>query len=303
MRKALLDFPWDLAELSNGYSPVLDVLLRFQNLISRHRLVPVPFLSDNEYSDLFKQVPRMRPGGANAFQQAARLLGHCVRPSGPGCLATPVPGPTDLRDTWRFALRESMIDTEDWRTPQIVFSDVRKQNWLPSTPERAIRFEPCDTDPDSGTYDRVLACLEEYDGHRYAMCDFDPWDLRWMYPPEPEAPQHQRHPCRLPKPPACETTALESLVEELHKVRDWHIGDRYYFVPPRDWRPEANKERWRQWRAFPNGGLPGNDHHGPMDYKGQPWWWDRTHRHWDVQLTTGGYWSISDTGILIATHD
>jgi len=196
-----------------------------------------------------------------------------------------------------------MMDFEDWRNPQILFSDIRKGDW-PNTPEVHVQFEPCENQPGSGPYHRVLACIEDYYEHRFATADFDPWDLRQMDPPRPGAPEHQQHPCCLPKPSSCDHTPLPILAERLREMQSWNIGDKYYFIPPRTWRPEdVSKQDWRQWRAFQFGGLPGNNHEGPVDYKDEPWWWDRTHRHWDVQREAGGYWSISHTGRLIAVHD
>ena len=302
MPKVLLDFPWDLGDLFNSYSPVLDVLRRFEIVRATHNLQPVPFVSQLACSQLFAQMPR--PIGSGVFQHVRILLSHSLRQAEPGCFATLISGPADLSDIWRSALRDAMLDVEDWRNPQILFSEIRRGSWQPNGPEVGVRFEACEEQAVSGPYARVLACLEEYEKHRFATCDFDPWDLQRIHPPAAGAPAHQQYPCRLPKPPSCAGESLQSLEDRLPAIHNWRIGDNCYFVPPRGWRAEnVSKQDWRDGKAFALGTLPNNHRKGPVDYKGEPWWWDQAERHWDVQLKAGGYWSISHTGRLLAEND
>src|SRR5882762_8972302 len=134
MARVLLDFPWDLTDVLNSYSPVLGVLRRFETLRATYHMQPVAFISESECSELWSQIPQRRPHGANVFQPLMILLSHSVRQGETGCLATTVAGPLDLSETWRSSLRAAMTDLEDWRNPLILFSDIRKGDW-PNTPE------------------------------------------------------------------------------------------------------------------------------------------------------------------------
>lgn len=287
----------------DSYSSASGVVRAFAILRARYQLQPVAFVSQTESDELWRQISLRRPIGPNVFQHLRILIEHCIRSKEPGCLASINGGPTDLSPAWRSALRDAMTNLEDWRNPQILFPAPRRESW-PNSPEAEIQFEACDGEGASGPYRRVLACLEEYGEHRFAVPDFDPWNLTHMSPPAPDAPSHMRHPCSLPKPPSCDGVPLNELSDVIQGIRTWSIGSNYYFVPRDTWRPEnVEKPNWRNWRAFERGRIPGNDHEGPVDYNGSPWWWDEAHRHWDVQLRSGGYWSISHTGRLITKHE
>ena len=319
MTRLLLDFPWTLNAVLDAYSPANGVLLRFDQLRLERRSAPVPFVEDDELSNLWSSIGQRGTGG-NAFRALMQFLNHYVRESGGGCSATPVPEPPGLRLSWKRALRDEMSDLGNWRNPQIVVPEIRRGEWPPGN-EVDIYFEPCDGQPASGPTARVVAILEHYHAHPFASSDLDPWDLQRTAPPVPNA--ERQHPCCLPRPPTCclpdppvlnrrpdgddaqavpAPVPLEELMENLVEARriGWHIGTRYYFIPPDDWdwRSErASKPAWRNGRAFRHETAPQSGRSGPVDFMGQVWHWHREERQWDVQLDGGHqYLRVSHTG-------
>ena len=60
----------------------------------------------------------------------------------------------------------------------------------------------------------------------------------------------------------------------------------FEFKPPSDWRKYGEPRRGA-----------GDLREGYLDDKGNVWVWDRKHNdHWDVQLSTGGYRNVSESG-------
>jgi hypothetical protein len=60
----------------------------------------------------------------------------------------------------------------------------------------------------------------------------------------------------------------------------------FKFTPPSDWRNYGEPRRGA-----------GDLKEGYLDDKGNVWIWDRKHdNHWDVQLSTGGYRNVSESG-------
>jgi hypothetical protein len=295
MSDVLLDFPWNLDAALNTYSPMLGVLRDFDRLRATYALNPVRFVAENQRAQLFRQIGE-RGGNKGALQHLMIFLGHCVRQSNGICTASPVAGPRNLRDDWKCALREAMTDVGDWRNPQIIVPRIRKPEW-PDREEVEIQFDPCENHAALPLEWRVLAVLESYEFHRFARSDFDPWDLRRIYPALADRPEHQQHPCSLPKPPSLENLGLEDLRAGIAAIHDWEIGGRYYFLPPPGWQPNAiGREAWRDGYAFQRRPCPHCRKQRPTDYKDDLWCWDETHRHWDVQLVGGGYLRISHDG-------
>jgi hypothetical protein len=291
MPDVLLDFPWNLDAALDAYSPMLGVLRDFNTLVTRHArmLVPVAFVAVEETARLWRQIGERR-GSKAAFQHLRIFLEHCARYEGGLCTATPIPGPRDLRHPWRCALRDAATDSDDWRDPQIVVPRIRTQEW-PDAEEVEIQFDPCDNHEALPPRQRVLVVLESYESHRFAVSDFDPWDLHR------HAPAHQAYPCLLPKPPGLQSLALTELAIHLGPIRDWEIDRRYCFIPPKTWTPEqVSQADWRQGRGFPQKKCPHCGKAGPVDFKGEVWCWDEIEGHWDVQIAGPDYWSISHDG-------
>jgi len=262
----------------NPASPAYNVLLDFDNLVRRHRLAVVPFVDDEERSRVLQQL-RGRTAGPTAVR---RFIAQCVRPASDGPLATPVTGTElTLGATWRQALRAEMTDLNNWRAPQIVVPRKRSGDW-PDAPEVEVR---CEDSPDSLPQPKTLVRLDRYHEHPYAVSDLDPWAcLEGLYKPEPGA---RIYPCVLPKPPCLEGVTAELLAETVAHARalGWVQNDSYYYIPPLDHDLNAvTKEEWRKGRAFP--WVSHDGFQGPRirDTNGIVWIWDRSERHWDVQL-------------------
>jgi hypothetical protein len=219
------------------------------------------------------------------FVTLKRFAEQLTAPNNTHCSATPVPEVAEIEPGWKSTLREAMTNEADWRSPQIVVPRVRRDSWDAGELVN-INFDACDEQPGSGPHQRVLAILEAYEGHPFALSDFDPWDFRHLYPPPAGAPPHRNHPCCLPRPPL-EDIRLDHLAAELANARrlGWKLGERFYFIPHRDWHTASiDQASWRNGRAFPYRKCRDSDRSGYIDYEDREWVWDREERHWDIQL-------------------
>jgi hypothetical protein len=240
-------------------------------------------------------------GRINNKQRAAgelrRVVELCIRHEFGDVIASPVSAPdVPLSDKWKRALRDSLGDLSDWRHPQIVTPQCRREVWpQPPMPEIDIR---CGDRPADDICRRVLVTLDGYHEHQFTMGDVDPWRaMEYRHRPEPGA--RTDHPCILPRPPSLWGVPLEDLVAALPAaIQDgWHIGERFYYVPPGDYQPfDVNLARWRHDRAFPYGRHPVSGRSGFVDCRAQVWRWHPQERHWDVQLGDGSHINVSHDG-------
>jgi len=291
MTAALLDHPWPLDAGLEAGSDAHGVLPSFLELTRRYGLTPVRFISNDDYLELLQRLSSRR-GLASATIR--RFADHFVRHTESWALAVPDPEPrSPLSDDWKHGLRDALGDCSDWRSPQIVFPKIRRAVW-PDTDEVRIR---CSDRPNGSVEERLLICLEEYDSHRFAITDHDPWrHLEHRHPPENDRIQH---PCVLPKPPDLRGVALQELAGQLGNAcrRGWRSEDRYHFVPAADYAPlTIPKGDWRTGRAFELGRAEGRTRSGPIDHCGRVWEWDHNERHWDVQFPRDGYMRVSHDG-------
>jgi hypothetical protein len=281
MRSLLLDFPWDLRAAVEDPT-VGAFLLEFDGLYKREGLRPAPFLDPEECNTL----PIMtRTAGNHGYEPLHRLLQKCLREVGGEISATPQPEPAGLKVGWKRALRDEMGDFSDWRCPQVIASESRRNAWRPAIRDEEVQITCEDTGPEK-VHTRVIAFIGSYAEHKYARADHDPWDLRHCHPPaSPAGPQH---PCQLPRPQIINRVPLVELASVLASLRSesWPHAGRYCYIPPASWAPESvnDKVDWRKG-AFPT--AEANGRRGPRDYKGQVWAWDNQERHWDVQIGKG----------------
>jgi hypothetical protein len=298
MTVLLLDHPWPLDAALDPSSEGFWVLLRFSDLVARRQLRPVPFVEPKHFAEVWSRID-YRHSGIAAFMRAVNSY---VRYDGGGNLATPVPEPPGLTDSWKQALRESMDDLNDWRAPQIVVAHSRYASWG-GTQEVAIQC----ADHGDLNYHRVLAVLDSYEAHPMAIADLDPWDVQRTSVAAPEA--LRSYPCRLPRHPDLTEVALDNLQTALVRIRarGWEFSTvnaasrqtvfRYCFIPPENWNvDEVEKQEWRDGRAFPRKLAQHRNQVGYLDFEGRLWVWDRNERHWDVQNVDGTYVRISHTG-------
>lgn len=289
MTPALLDHPWTLDASPFG------VLRTFDALAKTNALKPVPFIPVSDWADWLANSHRYKGPALAGLRKFASQL---IREPEADCVATPNRAPADLSRHWRAALRDAAA-VGDWRSPQIVITDVRSPDW-PRDNEVEIRFDPCENQPDLPPERRVLVTLHSYESHPFAKSDLDPWDLQRIHPPRPDALPHVRHPCCLPKPPM-ETAGLDDLEAELLKARRgaWGSDGKYYFFPSEDWTCETvSRETWRSGRAFPKRRCRNSNGVGWVDFRDIEWVWDEHERHWDVQ-TSPNHTRVSHTGDLI----
>ncbi len=234
-------------------------------------------------------------GRSRQNQQQTKSGGVCVRYEFGEVKAAPVITPeVPLTDLWKRALRDSLGDLSDWRCPQIIVPQCRTDAW-PHTPEVDIQ---CDDQAAGATCRRVLAALDGHSEHEFAIGDIDPWRAM-EYRHRPESGTRIIHPCVLPRPPSLLNVPLATLAAALPTAcrAGWHIGGRYYFVPPRDYRPlDVNEARWRHDRAFPHDHHPVSGRSGFVDDLDQVCHWHAEKRHWDVQLRDGRYINVSHDG-------
>jgi len=283
MTRLLLDHPWppDAALNARTESEGLGVLLKFEKLVMRQGLSSlslVRFIEQQEYDSALQQLK----GKSSAAANVRRFAYHLIRYSNSVIRATPIlePNPT-LSDCWKRALRDELEHLENWRNPQIIFPEVRRPAWQ-AADEIEIKCEDR-----KGTVYRVLASLEKYDSHPFAVPDLDPWrHLDRLFPPELGHPNNK--PCWLPKPPILDQVPVEQLSERLEEARKqgWQIKGKYYYIPRADCFPEQiEKPEWRSGYVFKREKVPGWKGPCPIDYNGVTWRWDRGERHWDVQLS------------------
>lgn len=295
MAKALLDFPWQLESILSPFSEAYSTFHNFERLCEDERLERVRFISEEEYCRLVEQP--VRAGLNNTRRPVLQVLPRYQRDSFGKAQAMPESGPNDLSQNWQVALREEMGDLQDWRTPQIIACEARRDDWAPSIVGGRYNTEVrIKCDDECRTHDRVIAFLESYRAHHYARSDTDPWDLART------KPQNEERPCVLPKPPRLSNARLEDLERLLVSVRrdGWSAGGRYYFVPPHDWNPiQGTKSAWRNNGSFRRATASDHIHSGPIDSEGRVWSWDGNERHWDVQMVAGGYWKINQAGCLL----
>jgi hypothetical protein len=189
-----------------------------------------------------------------------------------------------------------LTDGEDWRNPQIVVSQRRRPQWI-GVDEVNVYLDACEGYPESPPLPRVIAVIESYGDHRFALSDFDPWNQERFHPPPPLAQERR---CLLPRPPVINIRA--SLRELDHSVNEarllgqrWENSGKYYFIPPAGWQAQGIcKADWRS-KVFTSGWL--NGRRGPVDYRGRVWRWAGQHgQHWDLQLVGGDHMNINQNG-------
>ncbi len=285
MTKLLFDHPWPLDAALDARSPAYKKLLYFQNLKRRLGVAAVPFVTQQERDDAIGRLDYR--GNASAAADIRRFLDELVYRGNNVQPAVVDRGPSDLDATWLRSLYDEIHTCTTWRVPQIIFVDVRRNNWPPSPTRLDIEVQ-CGTK----TGNCVLAPLETYDSHQHALCDIDPWKQNaWHRRPGPTDPCP--HPCWLPRHPALQDVPLEQLSDHLENARrqGWRVGNKYYYIPPVSYCPlSVSQHDWRTGRAFPH--ENDNEGHGGgyVDCEGRIWVWARAsaggrgERHWDVQL-------------------
>lgn len=278
MTSLLLDHPWPLEETLNARSCGFQVLLEFEKFVRKKCLTPTRFIEQQEYENA-----KQRLGKSHVAAQILRFSNHLIRYSESVISATPNPEPNPpLSDYWKRALRDELDHLENWRNPQIIFPEVRRSAW-PATDEIEIK---CEDRID--TVSQVLASLEKYNAHPFAVPDLDPWrHLEGLFPPVPGHPNNK--PCWLPKPPILDQVPVEQLTVRLEEARrqGWKIKDKYYYIPPANCFPDQiKKQKWRSGYVFKRVKVLGWKGPCLIDCNGVTWCWDSGERHWDVQLTT-----------------
>jgi len=300
MVKVLLDFPWQLDEVLNPYSDALAVIRDFDRFIAVLRFDPVPFISQEDERRFWENVPRSCGGRfAPVFRLLARLV--CEHLDGPSAL--PANGPNDLPDYWRKSLRIALGDLLGWRNPQLVVSESRRPEWHPIDHEAHLRLEDL---PDQevtrvliaiGSYedDDGHGFVDDYEAHKYAAADFDPWNVRHCHPQRQNGDLDER--CLLPKHPSLRGIDLSRVDEQLRLLRseNWPRDGVCWFLPPSTWNfdPRTLKSEWRKG-VFDE--REKNGRRGPLDYKGRVWSWHSEEGHWDVQLDNGQHFKVNWRG-------
>jgi hypothetical protein len=312
MIKLLLDFPWRINEALDADPRPLEVITDFLNLLTHVPQEPVRFVYPQEQALFWQELPGRRGGG---IEVVLRFLNHVetLVDQGPN-RAVPVNGPNDIRPTWQVALRDEMGDLTNWRTPQIIVCAERYPEW-----ENCVRNDEAlialEDQPD-GHVKRVVikmqsyparqahAFIQDFQNHKYALADLDPWDVRHIHYPDGEGNHYQR--CRLPRPQYLERITLDELDEQLNRLRSqgWPDRGRYWYLPPAGWHAAEvmTKDEWRSG-AFPKQATlnPRREHkRGPVDYSGdRVWLWDPYEGHWDVQLPDGTHKRINHEGVWL----
>lgn len=276
MPRYLLDFP---SLLNIHHSNCINILRDFNWFVAEYkpRNVDIVPCVDNYYSSMLTAALVRQLGRNSLSTSITRVLYRLSCDLDPGELATPrhMFNPPHL-DSWKRALRNEILTSQNWREPQILYSECRRDAW-PTAYEIEIEYTDC-----TDTTTRIIASIANYKFHPL----LDPW--------ESMEPLHRvssnrlaDYPCRLPRPPNLHSVLLEHLADRLALARQlgWEIDGKFYFVPPDDFDPTNLSEKdWKEGKVFKKSldddGMKG----GPslIDYNGRKWRWDTGERHWDV---------------------
>jgi hypothetical protein len=283
MIKLILDLPWPVSEALNPHSDALRVLRDFEQVRSALVLDLVPFIDQDEATRFWERLGERRAGG-NIFRPVRQFVEHALRLGRGPHRAVPINGPYDLRESWQHALRDEIGTQDNWRTPQIVACTERRTDWSNSLEDEEVNLVLQDEGQESGCK-RVIFFMRSYESreahshqrdyqaHKYAAADLDPWDVRHLHARTANGALDGR--CKLPKPPGLNGVAFADLDGRLDHLRakSWPHNGKYWFLPPPSWMLENanNKEDWRKG-AFKKGEAP-NRRGGPVDYKEQIWSW------------------------------
>lgn len=202
--------------------------------------------------------------------------------------------PPDLPESWLRVLAATGNTDEPphWRSPMLLVPEIRRSQW-PTHDEITYAL--------NGTvgrrnFQRNLVAIESCEEHPYFERDIDPWRLRCVGEPRPDAPVHEMTATlrRLPRPPLIPLNLpLDQLAEASRDIGDWSCGihAHYFYLPPSSWRPTAReKEDWRR-SAFAHDGVVqrerGERESGYLDRNGYIWVWDESEQnHWDVKTAS-----------------
>jgi hypothetical protein len=294
MATVLLDHPWKIVDAMNPKSEAFEALEKFDAFFkARSGLQSVPFIDLDQYFELCKVIENdaERRSTATYFKIIVQSYVRWTTVE-PEVTASPNPEPKGiaLPPSWCCALGSALFDPQDWRNPQILVCKKNSDRWS-NTKEISIKLY------NNTNEDRVLAIIEDYDSHPFAIPDFDPWDLR-KYDP---IPLGNCNPCRLPKPPRIDDSSLAKIRNSLEAIRQkgWRVGERYFYIPPANWDPNGiAKVQWRNGRGFPQQQGPGMKGPRVVDYQDRIWVWDHTETQWDVQQGDS-YYRISEVGALL----
>lgn len=295
----LIDHPWNLDAVLDAASDGFDVLRRFNNFVrGDHNRQPLAFIEPQEYEEAWQKVVDGDYPKTIGLAFFFNFAYDYVRYRGSEEEAHPRGTAPALKANWRRALRDGLGDGADWRSPQIIITKPRQQLW--QNREIEIEFH---VDGVDHRQHRVIAVLEEYDDHPYAISDFNAWDLR-KYDSQQGG---RRNPCRLPMPPVVRGSCIEDLAGTLARARaeGWVIGGRHYYIPPAHWDPVTiGKGPWRDCRAFPQKPRSHYRSPRPVDYENREWVWDHDETQWDVQTgpRRGDVIRVSHTGERLADH-
>ena len=288
MTKLLLDHPWPLDDALDARSPAHDQLRKFQDLVRRLRIRAVPFVTQQELDAAAALLDYKHNAGAAAA--ILRFANELVYNGNNARLAVVHQRPADIGKTWLHSLYDEIQVCTTWRVPQIIFPEARRIYWPPTPTPLDV---PVECKPKAVRC--VLAPLENFDSHQYALSDIDPWKQNaWRQRPAHTDPR--LFPCWLPRHPAFQNIPLDQIPQLLEEARKqgWRIGDKYYYIPPMDYRPlDFNQCKWRNGRAFPRANGKHGRGVGYRDCEDRIWVWSRAsagsrgERHWDVQLHSG----------------
>jgi hypothetical protein len=294
MISVLLDHPWSIQVDRDPLSEGFGVLRNFVRLVSNHRLTVVPFIEPDDFHQC-NCWSAPRTSGLAALRRSAHQYVRWVSGSGS---ATPNPEPPGLAASWKRALRDAMRDIDDWRCPQIIVCLRRRPQWAEGS-EVNIHFDEHEQQGVTDSHQRVIAVLESYTEHPFALSDTDPWNQERFRPSSPGGRFIGRR-CLLPRPPNVDIRAslkdLDSMVDRARTWgQKWESDHKYYFIPPPSWQAKSiGKADWRR-EVFENHYLNGKK--GPADYKGRVWYWAEEHgQHWDLQLLDGSHKNINQNG-------
>jgi len=286
--KLILDFPWDFEELRYN-ADAHELIGSFVNLLRATKADAVKILPTSAVDDIYVQLAKLR--GNSPLRLLFQLLPELAGELADGPEAVPQCKAAATVDFKKALHRE--INVGNWRTPQIITSLERRGHWGPGE-EVVIVFNGTETE-------RIVVSASAHASHPWARSDYDPWILSRT--DETAVDPEKRF--RLPKPSACTDAELSDLCNTIdQKCGSWteqrNGNDRYVFIPPRDWSPALEKQKWRVGNVFRKEKCSESDRSGYLDRHGHLWVWDDNEKHWDVQMDRrcrkNDYYKISATG-------